>query len=66
MSSGNESGNKAFLVGRPASFAMSCMVDGKDKRMNNNAAAGYPGPVKTELLKGARLLFLALLVKSQN
>ena len=45
---------------------MSFVVDGNDKRMSNNAAAGYPGPVKIELLKGAGLLFLALLVRSQN
>ena len=36
MACGNESRNKAFLVGRPASFAMSYMVDGKDKRTNNS------------------------------
>ena len=35
MAGGNESGNKAFLVGHPASFVMSYRVDGKDKRMNN-------------------------------
>ena len=50
---------------RPAPFAMSYMVGRKDKRTNNrtifppqknNAAAGYKGPVKIELLKGEGLL----------
>ena len=53
-------------MGRPASFATSQMVDREDKRTNkrtmiptqkNNAAAGYQGPVKIELLKGEGLLF---------
>ena len=57
---------KLFNRGRPASFATSQMVDREDKRTNNrkmipaqknNAAAGYQGPVKIELLKGAGLLF---------
>ena len=47
---------------RPTSFATSFMVGREDKRTNNrtmlptlknNAAAGYQGPVKIELLKGA-------------
>ena len=51
--------------GQPAPFATSYMVGREDKRTNNrtmfpalknNAAAGYQGPVKTELLKGAGLL----------
>ena len=49
---------------RPAPFAPSYMVGPEDKRTNNrtmlptlknNAAAGYQGPVKIELLKGAGL-----------
>ena len=52
---------------------MSYMVGGKDKRTNNrtmlptiknNAAAGYQGPVKVELLKGVGVLFFAHLDKS--
>ena len=55
----------ALERGRPAPFATSCMVGRGDKRTNNrtmlpalknNAAAGYQGPVKIELLKGAGLL----------
>ena len=51
--------------GRPGPFAKSYMVGRENKRTNNramlptlknNAAAGYKGPVKTELLKGAGLL----------
>ena len=51
--------------GRPAPFATSYMVGREDKRTNNrtmlptlknNAAAGYQGPVKIELLKGVGLL----------
>ena len=51
--------------GQPTPFATSYMVGGEDKRTNNrtmiptlknNAAAGYQGPAKTELLKGAGLL----------
>ena len=50
---------------RPAPFATSYMVGREDKRTNNrtmfptlkkNAAAGYKGPVKIELLKGEGLL----------
>ena len=52
-------------MGRPAPFAAPYMVGREDKRTNNrtmlpalknNAAAGYQGPVKRELLKGAGLL----------
>ena len=52
-------------AGRPALFATSDIVSQEDKRMNNrtmlpalknSAAAGYQGPVKIELLKGADLL----------
>ena len=51
-------------MGRPASFATSYMIGREDKRTNNrtmlptlknNAAAGYQGPVKRELLKDAGL-----------
>ena len=50
---------------RPAPFVTTYMVDREDKRTNNramlptlknNAAAGHPGPVKIELLKGPGLL----------
>ena len=50
--------------GQPAPFATSYMAGREDKRMNNrtmfptlknNAAAGYKGPVKIELLKRAGL-----------
>ena len=50
---------------RPAPFATSHMVGREDKITNNrtlfptlknNAAAGYKGSVKTELVKGAGLL----------
>ena len=56
----------SFKQGQPAQFALSYMVGREDKRTNNrtmlptlknNAAAGYKGPVKIELLKGAGLLF---------
>ena len=59
--------NSNILNGRPAPCAMSYVVGQEDKRMNNrtilptlrnNAAAGYQGPVKIELLKGAGLLIL--------
>ena len=52
-------------MGRPVSFATSYMVGREDKKTNNramlptlknNAAAGYQGPVKIKLLKGAGLL----------
>ena len=55
----------AFLhlnSGHPALFALFYMVGQQDKRTNNstmfpalkiNAAAGYKGPVKIKLLKGA-------------
>ena len=55
-----------FSGGRPAPFATSYMVGRENKRTNNrtmlptlknSAAAGYKGPVKKELLKGAGLLF---------
>ena len=55
-----------FSAGRPAPFATSYMVGRENKRTNNkrmiptlknNAAAGYQGPVKIELLKSAGLLF---------
>ena len=51
--------------GQPTLFTTSFMVGQEDKRTNNrtmlpaiknNAAAGYQGPVKIELLKGAGLL----------
>ena len=57
-------------AGRPAQFATSYMIGREDKRTNNrttlptlknNAAAGYQGPVKIELLKGAGLLSRARL-----
>ena len=50
---------------QPAPFATSYMVGREEKRTNNrtmlptlknNAAAGYQGPVKIELLKDADLL----------
>ena len=50
------------VLGRPASFVTSYMVGREDKRTNkrtmlptlkNNAAAGYKGPVKIELLRSA-------------
>ena len=50
---------------QPVPFVTSYMVGREDKRTNNrtmfpalknNAAAGYQGPVKIELLKGAGLL----------
>ena len=50
---------------RSASFVVSYMVGREDKRTNNrtmltalknNAAAGYQGPVKIQLLKGVRLV----------
>ena len=50
---------------RPAPFATSDVVGQKDKRLSkrtmlptlkNNAAAGYQGPVKIELLKREGLL----------
>ena len=51
------------MMGRPAPFLTSHMVgqeDQKNEQQNNvpnlkknNAAAGYQGPVKIELLKGA-------------
>ena len=53
------------LLGRLEPFAMSYIVGREDKGTNNgtmlptaknNAAAGYQGPVKIELLKGAGLL----------
>ena len=56
---------RASKWGRPAPFAMSYMVGREDKRKNNramlpapkiDAAAGYQGPMKKELLKGAGLL----------
>ena len=62
-------------MGRPVPFAMSCMVGREDKRTNNrtmlptlknNAAAGYKGPVKIELLKGTGLLSLEKLGNSRN
>ena len=52
-------------VGRPSPFATSYIAGKEDKRMNNrtmlptlqnNASAGYQGPVKIELLKSAGLL----------
>ena len=55
----------ATVEGRPAPSATSYIVGGEDKRTNkrtmlstlkNNATVGYQGPVKIELLKGARLL----------
>ena len=56
-----------ILEGRPVPFAPSYMVGREDKRtsnrtmlptLKNNAAAGYQGSVKTELLKGAGVLIL--------
>ena len=56
---------KELQSGRPAPSATSYMVGLKNKRTNNrtmlptlknNAAAGYQGSVKIELLKGAGLL----------
>ena len=53
------------VMGRAAQHATPYMVGREDKTTNNrtmlptlknNAAAGYQGPVKTELLKGAGLL----------
>ena len=53
------------IAGRPAPFATSYMIGRENKRTNNetilpavknNAVAGYNGPVKLELLKGAGLL----------
>ena len=55
----------ALYTGRPAPFVTCCMVGREDKRTNdrtmfpalkNNVVAGYQGPVKIELLKGAGLL----------
>ena len=55
------------VMGRPAPFATPYMVGREDKRTNNrtvlpalknNAATGYQGPVKIELLKSAGLLIL--------
>ena len=52
-------------MGRLATFATSDVVGQKDKRLSkrtmlptlkSNAAAGYQGPVKIELLKGVGLL----------
>ena len=60
-------------LGRPAPFVTSYMIGRENKRTNNkttlpalknNAAAGYQGPVKRELLKGAGLL--CRLTKSQT
>lgn len=57
------------VLGRPAPFATSCMVGEENNRTNNrtmfnflkrNAAAGYEGRVKVELLKGGGLLPLLL------
>lgn len=57
--------------GQPALFAMSYMVSWENKKTNkrtmlptlrNNAAAGYQGPVKIELLKCAGLLATQALV----
>ena len=54
-----------YPLGRPAPFVNSFMVGREDKRTNNrtmlstlknNAAAGYQGPGKIQLLKGAGLL----------
>ena len=56
--------------GRPTPFATSYMVGREDKRANNrtmlptlknNAATGYQGPVKIELLKNAVLLAYPIL-----
>ena len=49
------------IDGQPAPFATCYMVGPKNKRtmiptLKNNAASGYQGPVKIELLKGADLL----------
>ena len=59
--------NSNILNGRPAPCATSYVVGREDKRtnnrtmlpsLNNNAAAGYRGPVKLELLECAGLLIL--------
>ena len=59
-------------LGRPALFATSYMVCREDERANNrimlpalknNAAAGYQGQVKIELLKGAGLLESLVTIK---
>ena len=59
--------------GRPGPSAMSYLVGREDIRTNNrtmllaalksNAAAGYQGPVKKELLKGAGLVSKCSLIK---
>ena len=63
------------FLGRPAPFAASYMVDREDKRtknrtmlptLKNNAAAGYQGPLKIELLKGAGLLSFFMVLCSPS
>ena len=58
---------KSKITGRPAPFAKSSIICPEDKRTNNtttlptqkhNAAAGYQGSVKIEVLRDAGLLKL--------
>ena len=69
--------NRVYIgLGQPAPFATSNMVGRENKRMKNramfpvvktNAAAGYRGPTKIELLKGAGLLIsLSMTASSQK